>query len=74
MARRAMAVAKNTSQQLCTEEGAIEISVEGSLEQQVSDFTYLEVIILREGSLDREFCGRKFLQVSGNLDLMLLVS
>ena len=69
-----MAVAKNTSQQLHTEEGTVVISVEGSLEQQVSDFTYLEVIILSEGSMDREFCGRKFLQVSGIIDLVLLIS
>ena len=66
MAGRVMAVAKNTSQQLYTEEGTVEVSVEGSLEQQVSDFTYLEVIILNEGSMDRgEFCG--------NLDLVLLI-
>ena len=45
MAGRVMAVAKNTSQQLYTDEGTVEISVESSLEQQVSDFTYLEVII-----------------------------
>ena len=66
MAGRVMAVAKNTSQQLYTEEGTVEISVERSLEQQVSDFTYLEVIILNEGSMDREFCG--------NLDLVLIIS
>ena len=53
MAGRVMAVAKNTSQQLYTEEGTFEISVEGLLEQQVTDFTYLEVIILKEGSVDR---------------------
>ena len=66
MAGRVMAVAQNTSQQLYTEEGTVEISVERSLEQQVSDFTYLEVIILNEGSMDREFCG--------NLDLVLIIS
>ena len=71
MAGRVMAVAKNTSQQLYTEEGTVEISVESSLEQQVSDFTYLEVIILGEGSIDHEFCGRKFLHVSGHLDPVL---
>ena len=66
MAGHVMAVAQNTSQQLYTEEGTVEISVERSLEQQVSDFTYLEVIILNEGSMDREFCG--------NLDLVLIIS
>ena len=66
MAGRVMAVAQNTSQQLYTEEGTVEISVERSLEQQVSDFAYLEVIILNEGSMDREFCG--------NLDLVLIIS
>ena len=66
MAGRVMAVAQNTSQQLYTEEGTVEISVERSLEQQVSDFTYLEVIILNEGSMDREFCGK--------LDLVLMIS
>ena len=69
-----MAVAKNTSQQLYTEEGTVEISVEGSLVQQVSILTYLEVIISSEGYMDRELCGRKFLHVSGNLELVLLIS
>ena len=36
------------------------------------DFTYLEVIILSEGFMNREFCGRKFLYISGKLDLVLL--
>ena len=62
-----MAVAKNTSQHLYTEsEDTVEISVEGSLEQQVSDFTHLEVIIFNEGSMNHEFCE--------NLDLVLLIS
>ena len=74
MAGRVMAVARNTSQQHYTEEGTVEISVEGSLEQQVSDFTYFEAIIVSEGSMDREFCDTKFLHVSGNLDLVLLIS
>ena len=46
--------------------------MEGSLEHQVSDFTYLKVIIVSEGSMNCEFCGRKFLHISGKLDLVLL--
>ena len=55
-----MAVAKNTSQQLYTEEGTVEISVERSLEQQVSDFTYLEVIMLSEGFWTVNFVAESF--------------
>ena len=40
-----MAVAKNTSQRMYTEEGTVDVSVEGSLIQQVSSSTYLGVAI-----------------------------
>ena len=49
-----MAVAKNTSQRPYTEEGTVDISVEGSLVQQVSNFTYLGVVISSDGSMDRD--------------------
>ena len=48
-----MAVAKNTLQRPYTEEGTIDISVEGSLVQQVSNFTYLVLVISSDGSMDR---------------------
>ena len=53
-----MAVAKNTSQRPYTEEGTVDISVEGSLVQQVSNFTYLGVVISSDGSMDRELSAR----------------
>ena len=53
-----MAVAKNTSQRPYTEEGTVDISVEGSQVQQVSDFTYLGVIISSDGTIDRELSAR----------------
>ena len=53
-----MAVAKNTSQRPYTEEGRVDISVEGSLVQQVSNFTYLQVVISSDGSIDRELSAR----------------
>ena len=49
-----MAVAKNTSQRPYTEEGTVDISVEGSLVQQVSNVTYLRVVISSDGSMDRD--------------------
>ena len=53
-----MAVAKNTSQRPYTEEDTVDISVEGSLAQQVSNFTYLGVVISSDGSMDRELSAR----------------
>jgi hypothetical protein len=53
-----MAVAKNTTQRPYTEEGTVDITVEGSLVQQVSDFTYLGVIISSDGTIDRELSAR----------------
>ena len=53
-----VAVAKNTSQQPYTEEGTVDISVEGSLVQQVSNFTYLGVFISSDGSMDHELSAR----------------
>ena len=53
-----MAVAKNTSQRPYTEEGTVDISVEGSLVQQVSNFTYLGVVISSDGSMDCELSAR----------------
>ena len=49
-------VAKKTSQQPNTENGTVDISREGSLVHQVSNFTYLGVIISSDGykSMDRE--------------------
>ena len=55
---KGMAVAKNTSQWPYTEEGTVDISVEGSLVQQVSNFTYLGEVISSEGSMDRELSAR----------------
>ena len=48
-----MAVAKSTSQRPYTEVGTVDISLEGSLVQQVSNFTYLGVFISNDGSMDR---------------------
>ena len=58
-----MAVAKNTSQRPYTEEGTVNISVEGSLVQQVIHLTYLGVsVTISSGgstaSMDRELSVR----------------
>ena len=53
-----MAVVKNTTQRPYTEEGTVDITVEGSSVQQVSDFTYLGVIISSDGTIDRELSAR----------------
>ena len=58
-----MAVAKNTSQRPYTEEGTVDISVEGSLVQQVIHLTYLGVsVTISSGgstaSMDRELSVR----------------
>ena len=53
-----MAIAKNTSQRPFTKEGTVDITVEGSPVQQVSDFTYLGVIISSDGTIDRELSAR----------------
>ena len=58
-----VAVAKNTSQQPYTEEGTVDISVEGSLVQQVIHLTYLGVsVTISSGgstaSMDRELSVR----------------
>ena len=51
-----MVVDKKTSQQPNTENGTVDISREGSLVHQVSNFTYLGVIISSDGYkfMDRE--------------------
>ena len=58
MVRKAevMVVDKKTSQQPNTENGTVDISREGSLVHQVSNFTYLGVIISSDGYkfMDRE--------------------
>ena len=51
-------VVANISQRPYTEEGAADISVEGSLVQQVSNFTYVGVVISSDGSKDRELSAR----------------
>ena len=43
---------------LYTEEGTVDISVVGSLVQQVSNFSYLGMIISSDGSMDRELSAR----------------
>jgi len=53
-----MAVAKNTSQRPYTEEATININVEDTPVQQVSDFTYLGTIISSDGTIDRELSAR----------------
>jgi hypothetical protein len=53
-----MAVAKNTTQRPFTEEGTVDITIEGSLVLQVSDFTYLGVIISSDGTIDYELSAR----------------
>ena len=53
-----MAVPKNTSQRPDMEEGTAEIFMVGSMVQQVSNVTYLGVVISSHGSMDRELSAR----------------
>ena len=53
-----MAIAKNTSQRPFTKKGTVDITVEGSPVLEVSDFTYLGVIIYSDGTIDGELSAR----------------
>ena len=54
----AMVIGKATSQRPYTKEATVNITVEDTPVQQVSDFTYLGTIISSDGTIDRELSAR----------------
>lgn len=55
---KAMACGKNTTQRPYTEECTLDITVDGTPIEQVSNFTYLGSVISSDGTTDREFSSR----------------
>ena len=53
-----MVIGKATSQRPYTKEATVNITVEDTPVQQVSDFTYLGTIISSDGTIDRELSAR----------------
>ena len=55
---KVMAISKNASQRPFTRESTINITINGTNVEQVSEFKYLGAIICGDGSLDRELTAR----------------
>ena len=53
-----MAIIKDTTQRPYTEESTVDITVDSSLLQQVSNFKYLGVNISSDGTIERELSAR----------------
>ena len=53
-----MAISKNADQRPYTEESTLDITIDGTAVEQVSDFTYLGSIISANGKIDRELTAR----------------